>query len=1190
MRFHKIEMIGFKSFVDKTTVTFQPGMTAVVGPNGCGKSNISDAIRWVLGEKSAKNLRGDKMEDVIFNGSDLRKPLGMAEVNLTLQDVEGAGTLGFAEFKEITVTRRLYRNGDSEYLINKIPCRLKDIRDLLMDTGVGSRTYSIIEQGKIGQLVASKPEERRYIIEEVAGISKYKTRKAEASSKLKETEENLSRVSDIIHEVKRQIGSLDRQAKKAERYKKLSSELRGLELKTAWDEYIGLIDNSREADGEFERRSGEESAARNSVTAREADLSEARLGLAERERGLMDLQREVHRLESEVSRLEARAEVAVTQLKGLDEREARMGSERELLIREEAELAAQTSSLMKEQSALKTELDSLREELSALEAAYQAKAEQGHGLEAGIEEMRGKLFDLQAEISHGKNSLTRLEERKASLDQRARRAADEECETREKHAEVKLARDKKRMELEEHRLVLAELDNERAALSESLTVNRRLVKELFDELSLGRELYSQKSSRLQSLTELEENLEGYGEGVKALISEKKQGALSGIHGLVADMLQVRPEHEKAVEAILGDRLQNVVVDGHKDAKDALMYLKSKGTGRGTFIPLSPRIASAAPAPDAEGVVGSALGLVQAKANYEGVVEMLLGRVLVVSDLDAALRLWDEGFENTIVTLDGDVLETNGALTGGSSSAGGGLLSKKREIRELASEVDNIQAKNRADEDRLAEHKDESDRQEQKLKALHETVNEKRLSAVAVERDLAALDSELDRVEKKIEVLGIESAQRVQEENEVAQGVTAIRAELDGHEADRLKREDRISELQEELKAVKGGLELDREVLTTKKMGLSALIQKHESSARDIKRADLRAEELAGKAGRLDAEAREIDTRRAELTAGKSEAEENINALMKEALERKAEVPERQSAYQTASDAINLLEETVKSARHDAEDAGRALSDLELRRAELRLKTDHICETVLHNYHIPMDAIEDGVKNMEIDKDEADLNVSELRIKIERLGPVNIGAIEEYDELMERFTFLSTQKEDLDSSVKRLREAIGKINKTSEELFLDAFNSINETFKTVFTSLFNGGAAELRLALPEDGDILESGLEIVAQPPGKKLQSLTLFSGGEKALIAAALVFACFLVKPSPFCVLDEVDAPLDELNVQRFGNMLKEFADKTQFIVITHSRPTMELADALYGVTMHEPGVSRMVSVKLKEAVEMAEV
>src|SRR5512143_3532169 len=429
MRFHKLEMVGFKSFVEKTTVTFQEGMTAVVGPNGCGKSNISDAIRWVLGEKSAKNMRGDKMEDVIFNGSELRKPHGMAEVNLTLQDVESSNALGFAEFKEITIARRLYRNGDSEYLINKIPCRLKDIRDLLMDTGIGSRAYSIIEQGKIGQIVNSKPEERRYIIEEVAGITKYKSRKVEALGKLKETEDNLSRVTDIIAEVKRQIGSLDRQAKKAERYKKLSAELRDLELKMAWDDYGALLAKSTEAESSLAALSEQESAAKNAVSAREADLSESRIRLAEREHELMDHQREVHRIESEASRMEARAEVAVTQLKGLDEREERMASEREQLASEEAELMAQASSLKEEEQALKSELDAMRSELMSLETEFQAKADHAHGLEAGIEQDRGRLFEAQAGISRSNNQRTRLEERRTNLEARARRASEEERET-----------------------------------------------------------------------------------------------------------------------------------------------------------------------------------------------------------------------------------------------------------------------------------------------------------------------------------------------------------------------------------------------------------------------------------------------------------------------------------------------------------------------------------------------------------------------------------------------------------------------------------------------------------------------------------------------------------------------------------------------------------------------------------------
>ena len=396
-------------------------------------------------------------------------------------------------------------------------------------------------------------------------------------------------------------------------------------------------------------------------------------------------------------------------------------------------------------------------------------------------------------------------------------------------------------------------------------------------------------------------------------------------------------------------------------------------------------------------------------------------------------------------------------------------------------------------------------------------------------------------------------------------------------------------MQENLKAAKSQLERDREALTAKKMDLSALIQKHESWARDLKRADLKKEELERRRTRLEEEGSEIAEKKDELSKGRAEAEGSINSFLTEAMAMKEQAPALQDAYQTANDAIEGLEESLKSTRREAEAARDALGEIELKRAELKLKAEHLLETVEHNYHIRIPEIEEEFKALEIEREQAEMDAAELKIKLEKLGPVNVGAIEEYNELMERFDFLSSQKQDLESSVARLREAIGKINKTSEELFTEAFNAINETFKTVFLSLFGGGRAELVLVPPEEGnDVLDSGLEIVAQPPGKKLQSLLLFSGGEKALIAAALTFACFLVKPSPFCVLDEVDAPLDEGNVTRFGNLLKEFADKTQFIVITHSRPTMELADALYGVTMDEPGVSRLVSVRLTEAAELA--
>ncbi|HEY3347425.1 MAG TPA: chromosome segregation protein SMC [Nitrospirota bacterium] len=1186
MRFHKLEMVGFKSFVDKTAITFQDGMTAIVGPNGCGKSNISDAIRWVLGEKSAKAIRGDKMEDVIFNGTDIRKPTGMSEVSLTLENVDGNGALGFAEFKEITITRRLFRNGDSEYLINKIPCRLKDIRDLLIDTGMSSKAYAIIEQGKIGQLIVSKPEERRFIIEEVAGISKYKSRKVEALSKLKETEDNLDRVNDIVSEVKRQIGSLDRQAKKAERYKKLSDELKGFELKMAWDDFNDLTARAQETEEAFEKVSAGESAAKNAVSAREADLSEARIRLAESERELMDHQREVHRVESDVSRLEARAEVAVSQLKGLDEREDRLKTDRDLLAREADELDAQSSSLKEEAQALKAELDELREELQVLENEYQAKATRSHQLESGIDADRTKIFNIQAEISQRNNRLSRLEEQKLNLETRIRRGLEEERDTDDKLSEAKLAAEKKRMELDAARKAQAELEAERDTVESHLEETKSMLKALDAELTRGRETYNQKKSRLESLQELEENLEGYGEGVKALVKEKRHGALAGLHGLVADILTSSPEHERAIEAVLGDRLQNVVVGAHSDARECLEYLRNKGGGRGTFLPMSPREIKAG-AVSGDGVIGVAAKLVKPKSGYSQVVSALLGNVVIMRDLDSAISMWESGSDAVLVTLDGEVVEPSGAVTGGASSSGGGLLSKKREIRELTDEVEKIAAENQSAEDRLAESRSRLDGLEISLRELHELINEKRILSVSIEKDFGALAAEADRLEKKAEILSVESAQREQEEQEITTGLVQIRQELDGLQDERQKREAAIVEAQAELKVVKEDLEREREGLTIKKMDLSALLQKHESSARDLKRADLQREELARRNARVDSEEREIKERRVELTNGKTEAETNINEMMKTVLELKARVPELQNAYETANESIAVLDEQVKIARREAEDARGAATELELRRAELKLKVEHLVETVNHNYHIAVTEIDEQIRTMEIERAAAEVNTAELRDKLEKLGPVNIGAIEEYNELMERFTFLSTQKLDLETSVARLREAIGKINKTSEELFMEAFNAINEKFKLVFLALFGGGRAELQVALPENGDILESGLEIAAQPPGKKLQSLMLCSGGEKALIAAALTFACFLVKPSPFCVLDEVDAPLDEHNVQRFGKTLKDFADKTQFIVITHSRPTMELADALYGVTMDEPGVSRLVSVKLNDAVEI---
>jgi len=1190
MRFNKIEMTGFKSFVDKTTVSLPDGVTAVVGPNGCGKSNISDAIRWVLGEKSAKNMRGDKMEDVIFNGTESRMPTGMAEVSMTLENVEGGGPLGFTEFKDVTITRRLFRSGDSEYLINKIPCRLKDIKDLLMDTGIGSKAYSIIEQGKIGQIVQAKAEERRFIIEEVAGITRYKTRKNEALSKLKETAGNLDRVNDILHEVKRQMNSLDRQAKKAERYKKLTAELRTLELKLSWEENLELRDSLARAESEVERAFEAHAAAKNSVSAREADLSEARIKLAESERALVEFQRGIHELESEVSHTEVRAELAADQLVDMDEREERMLMEHKRLVKEDEELNEHASSLAKEHESLKAELDALQNELRLLGESFQAKATRVNETESSIDRERGNLFDLQAAISQKTHKLTTIQERSEELVASSALADEDIRSTRESHLGVKVSLDRKRLELDDARREEAELEKETGSLSDALGERRETMRELERSLKSLREERYEKSSRLKSLKELEENLEGYGEGVRALIGTSKDGGLEGIRGIAAEFIQTDRQYEKAVEAALGDRLQGVVVDGHENARAAIEFLRTRDKGRGTLVPVGARHSGDFSAEVAgDGVIGPARGLVRARDGYEKVFDALLSSVYIVRDLDTALRLWESGAKGTFATLDGDLIEPDGVISSGAGGTGHGILSKKREIRELSVDVERLDKEVGLADTRLLEATKEAEGFEVRLAEISDTLGKLRLGRVAIEKDASQLSAELDRIGAKLESLGQQARQRETEERELTEAGSALRAEVE--EAARLRedKEGALYDLQQELNVVKAELEDDRAELTEKKMELSALIEKHETSARDLKRADHQKEDLERRISDLNREFETMAAKRAELTGQRREAELKISELTKEILKRKDSVPALQDDYNTRASQIAQLEGSVRAARVSAEECSSKLSSYELERAELRMRLEHLEESVMHNYHITMEEIPEDIKLLELETEQAEEQVDDLREKIERIGPVNVGAIEEYNELSERFEFLSSQKEDLESSVRRLKEAIGKINKTSEELFMEAFEAVNEKFKEVFMTLFEGGRAELRLVIPDSGDIFESGLDIVAQPPGKKLQSLNLFSGGEKALIAVALVFSCFLVKPSPFCVLDEVDAPLDESNVNRFGNMIRLFSNKTQFIVITHSRPTMELADALYGVTMNEPGVSSMVSVRLKEAVEMAE-
>jgi chromosome segregation protein len=1190
MQLKTLEMIGFKSFSDKTTITFQPGVTAVVGPNGCGKSNISDAIRWVLGEQSAKHLRGDKMEDVIFNGSESRKPLGMADVTLTLTNVASNSLSSeFGQYSEIEVTRRLYRSGESEYLINKIPCRLKDIRDLMMDAGVGAKAHAIIEQDRVDQILSSKPQDRRFLFEEVAGVMKYKARRQEALSKLESTQQNQLRVNDIITEVKRQVNSLDRQARKAERYQKLRAEMKDLDFRIASVDYSGLGLEWAAVTDEFKNVEDEVTSLHASLGKIESAIEESRADALSAEHELSALQHKIHETESALSRAEHRVEMSKSQIASLNEQRGRDLADGEYLRQETTRAGEQKARHEDETRALTAAIQGknalLAEKNAALESLMQALKEN----ELSLEETRAGIFNAMNESAAEKTKIADLQSRLTQIDEQDAREIREKQDLSQKLMELTSLLSQKEREL-------ADIAVRRNAAQEELfAVVARLdqalagKKTLETDLGSARNGLASQSSRLRSLLELEQKLEGYQKGVRTVMSANKEAAagdrLGTIHGLVADMIETEPQYELAIEAVLGDRLQYVVVDSQNDSLKAIDYLKAKGGGRSTFLPKTPREIETEPfiKNGHGGVIGPALNIVRYNDNYSHVARYLLGDVVVVDTMDTALFLWRKnGIHKTIVTLAGEIVDPWGAVTGGTVEAGGtGMLTKRREIKDLEHEVAELRTRAAGLEAELTIVEAAIDSDKKHETDLSQLVHSMDIESVNKDKDCAAVRDEIGRTRERANTLESEAADRAAQGRELTAGIERANETLRGLEAGHSNAQASIETIQAELSQKKESLEAARAEITDIRMEVAALQEKHAAIARSHD-ALLRSEaDLMDRLAKREAELAGIATKLIELDSSIRGAETEIKGHIKTLEAERGVYIAKQEAHASKTQALQDAEEQARRIRHDIESAQKRLSANEVKRTELRMKIEHLKDRIWTAYHTELETIVQELGQFELNGEEANLRLDELREKIDQMGPINVDALREYNELKERFDLLSTQQADITESMNNLKATIAKLDGETKELFTEAFNAIQEKFKEVFALLFEGGKAEL--VLLDETNILESGIEIIAQPRGKKFQAISLLSGGERALTAIALLFAAFLVKPSPFCMLDEVDAPLDEANVTRFTRLIREMSARSQFITITHNKRTMEMADALYGITMEEPGCSRVVSVRLRE-------
>jgi len=1218
LRIKSLEIAGFKSFVDKTRFEFRPGITGIVGPNGCGKSNVVDAIRWSMGEQSPRRLRGKGMEDVIFAGSEDRPPVGMCEVVLSFDNSAGDAPPAFAGFAEIQVSRRLYRSGEAEYLINKVPVRLRDVQDFFRDTGIGTRGYTIVEQGRIAEIVSAKPEDRRSLIEEAAGISKYKARRQEAERKLEATDQNLVRVNDVLGEIRRQLSSIERQARKAARYRRLRDLQRLLELSLASDERAALL-----AEVEDARRRA--LAARDAATAAETRLAECdavfeakRVAVAEGERAAVEKSEALFQARSRIQELESR--IAYERRERAALAEANLARERE-----RDELLAQRAAADEEAARLADELGGLEAALAAeARAVAEAEAEARAASESLRERERERdaassaLVDVLTRVARTEDRRAAREDRLAEIDRRLR-TAEEQLEVQgSEAAQVERAR----RDLEEGlRNLLAERDRLMGALRDALERHAQRGEDARAAAAALREAGERRETRrarLASLREILERREDVGEAARHLLGQEPgEAQRQGLRALVRDVVEVERDFEAAVEAALAERAQGLVVEHAEGALAAIEALRRAEAGHGVFV-LQP---DEEPLPQGFVPLGRPLlECVRVREGFEAVARRLLGGIQLVDDLGEAVRLYGRGrIPAAFVSRAGDWLGRDGVMRGG-AGAEGGILARAREVRELATEVETLdlevaaaEARARAAEAALVAAGDELEN----LRNRHHT------AALAV----ANHEKDLERTRERVKAIGEAREGRVEERGTLLAEAEALREE--GLRADELLaagREERARR-QRELEALglrigSTGRELARlEAQASERRARHRVrAEGGERLRASLEAARHRAGELAEWAARRERETLAAEARREELARSLADAEGALASQLEGEERARRGAEEARDAYERLAAEARELEEEGRTLRALlAEERERAQQvELDLRERELRL--GHLETQVRDRWNVDLaswkppvpaepgaepavaegaEAATEGAEEGEeteareaarAAREQAEALAADgparrerlevVRGALEALGEVNLSAIEEHEELRERFRFLSEQKTDLEASIGQLREAIQRINRTSRKRFRETFDAVDERFQKNFPRLFRGGKA--KLSLTEHEDVLEAGIEIMAQPPGKRLQTVNLLSGGEKTMTALALLVSVFQVRPSPFFLLDEVDAALDDANVGRFNEVVVELARESQFLLITHNKRTIEIADLLYGVTMEEKGVSKLVSVELR--------
>jgi len=1207
MKLKKLEISGFKSFPEKAAIDFPPGISAVVGPNGCGKSNIVDALRWVMGEQSVKQLRGKNMEDVIFSGTKGKPPVNMAEVSLTLLNDNGSAPEELRDFTEINVTRRLFRSGESAYFINRQPCRLKDIHNVFMGSGMGAKTYAVIQQGNIGAITDAGPEERRLFIEEAAGVTRYKNRKKEALRKVAATHQNLLRVSDIITEVDRQMKGLKRQARKAERFKKYSHRLKTLNIQLGihyYDDFAEklaktakLLQDSKDEDLQHTSRLKKIDAAVEAIKMKRWQKNQE---ISAQKSQSFEAQRKIDRMETEIDHQRNEVERIANEVVGLEAAKNGLEEKNAGLIEEVAAVEAEYQTLAEQKNQVATQIE-------AKQIEYQQIREKLSQLNQQLENNKSTLMALVADEARYKNTYQNASQNKENLTRRRNRI-DQDIEAARR--EVRKAQEgvsiyeKQIGRLREN---IAVLKNKLLSIEEQVNSKIAALSRQVKQTQTIEMERNQVRSQLAALKKMAESYAWYRDGVQAIMQIQSEGAHTSasrsktaaspknddqvafsqdIMGLMAEVLEPEPSYETAVESVLGDALQYIVVKNQDAGIAAIDYLQTSGAGRSGFIPLPNIKPVATHMADDPQSSDRLLTHVSVKPGFEKIADALLGHVCVTEDMRAAQALFNRnGRVQTIVTKNGNIISHQGIFVGGSKAKLSNILTKRQELKTLSRQATRLDKKVIAEQKAQETLEKEVRSLESSLQQHIESKENLLIDERDTEKNLYQAAEELKHAGRHLEILQLEREQLLGEENDIDLEISKYHQAINQIEQSVRKAQKAVTDTNLSISQITTSMEAYNQKIIDLRLKHTAVVASVDNNRNTLRRLQ---DFWQDGSNRLEQLAQEIQLKKEKRAALKVKIEktgEDLAGMYASFKQLKEALQHSESDYVTIDTELQQKDGLVSDIQKARETTLQNIRLLELEQSEQAIKQENIANRLQEKYYQRIDQLRLQVENLPENPAalirEMEVEVETLRSRISRIGDVNLGAIDEYDELKARYDFLIEQKEDLEKAIQDLHKVIKKINRITQERFINTFNAVNTKLIEVFPKLFEGGTAKLVLTNP--GDPLETGVEYMIHPPGKKLTRMSLLSGGEKAMSAIAFLFSIFLIKPTSFCLMDEIDAPLDDANVFRFNDLLQVIGQKSQIIMITHNKRSMEFADTLFGITMGEKGVSKVVSVNFDQ-------